>query len=177
MQNILIFYAKYSHFLCKIVSFFMQNCLIFYAKLSHFLCKIVSFFMQNCLIFYAKLSHFLRKHLYKDSSLFNIGYHAFIACMLMVMTANEYFLYRLLNRLMKVHLNFYYKKQMKSLRMLAFANVIFYFTYGTLNLVIAIIEPDINEIVGLVPSDNHSSSLIRIMYLLWLIINLKEDFI
>ena len=61
MQNILIFYAKYSHFLCKIFSFFMQNCLIFYAKLSHFLCKIVSFFMQNCLIFYAKLSHFLRK--------------------------------------------------------------------------------------------------------------------
>ena len=42
----------------------MQNILIFYAKLSHFLCKIVSFFTQNCLIFYAKLSHFLRKHLY-----------------------------------------------------------------------------------------------------------------
>ena len=42
----------------------MRNCLIFYAKLSHFLRKIVSFFMQNCLIFYAKLSHFLRKHLY-----------------------------------------------------------------------------------------------------------------
>ena len=61
MQNCLIFYAKLSHFLCKIVSFFMQNCLIFYAKLSHFLRKIVSFFMQNCLIFYAKLSHFLCK--------------------------------------------------------------------------------------------------------------------
>ena len=71
MQNCLIFYAKLSHFLRKIVSFFTQNCLIFYAKLSHFLRKIVSFFMQNCLIFtqnclifYAKLSHFLRKHLY-----------------------------------------------------------------------------------------------------------------
>ena len=53
MQNCLIFYAKLSHFLCKIVSFFTQNCLIFYAKLSHFLRKIVSFFTQNCLIFYA----------------------------------------------------------------------------------------------------------------------------
>ena len=61
----------------------MQNILIFYAKLSHFLRKIVSFFTQNCLIFYAKLSHFLRKHLYTWSFKVNSIFIIIMICFLL----------------------------------------------------------------------------------------------
>ena len=50
----------------------MQNILIFYAKLSHFLCKIVSFFTQNCLIFYANTCTIRLAKLLKAKSLLNI---------------------------------------------------------------------------------------------------------
>ena len=171
---ILIQHLKYTRLLARQTSYDTIKSYIRKQEMGAILFVVLFSVVWLCIIIFRNYFLILRRD--EDSSLFNIGYHAFIACMLMVMTANEYFLYRLLNRLMKVHLNFYYKKQMKSLRMLAFANVIFYFTYGTLNLVVAIIEPDINEIVGLVPTDNHSSSLIRIVYLLWLIIESEDGF-
>ena len=105
-----------------------------------------------------------------DGSFINIGYYTFLTWILMMMVINEIFLYKLLNRLMKISLNFYYKTKMKTLRMLSITNTIFYFSYGFFNLFLAIFDPDIDEIVGLVPTESHSNFLVRLLYLLWLII-------